>query len=697
MNLSGALMHTAAAEALGWSLLHSLWQGAAVAVLLGLAFWQIRRDNPRLRYWLAVGGLGLLLAGFGVTYVREYAAADRQVVLRLTDTSGAYAGRTRAASVSRQATVQQQLQAMARQGIPWLSLAWLIGVGALSVRWAGGLWWLQETRYRHSRVMGYEAQNLLNRLARRMGIRQTLLILETMRIQAPMVMGHFRPVVLIPVGMLAGLTPAQVEAILAHELAHISRHDYLINLLLTLVETLFFYHPAVWWLSARIRDEREQCCDDVAVAVCGNPLGYARALASLEQLRQTSPQLAPGLLGRKHHLLYRIKRLLTPEMVVMESPRKPLLAGLLVAALVGAAWMAPEAPAVQAAVAARMSATVADRAPLRMPQTSSDAAEPADNTPAADPARTLSPVQALKEMVISWLYTVQDTPPPPPPAPVAPAPPVPPMPPMPPMPGMPAPPAPPALPAPPAPPVFWFKSGDSLSTKAYEDQMRAWEKSQEAWAEAYEKQWEAYGQAMEAWGESFAESWNDSSFVQNFEKNFQFEWDVEVPELHLEYRIDEDRDLHRQRAEEMRERAGQMRQQQEEMRHQVETRVREQQYRIEELRRAEQERNEDMRRHTEDMRRHAEDMRRHAEEMARAEMYMRRDDARRLENHLTDALLEDGLIEDPDDHISIQYKGERLEINGKKIEGPDREKYIRILREAGIQLEGKTSLDIKMD
>ena len=105
------------------------------------------------------------------------------------------------------------------------------------------------------------------------------------RVDVPTVIGWLKPVVLLPASALAGLSPNQVEAILAHELAHIRRHDYLVNLLQTLVETLLFYHPAVWWLSRRIRAERENCCDDLAVSLCGDPVAYAAALAELEDLR----------------------------------------------------------------------------------------------------------------------------------------------------------------------------------------------------------------------------------------------------------------------------------------------------------------------------------------------------------------------------------------------------------------------------
>src|SRR5207247_9522060 len=139
-------------------------------------------------------------------------------------------------------------------------------------------------------------------------------ILESALVQVPTVIGWMRPVVLIPASALAGLTPRQLEAVIAHELAHIRRYDYLVNLLQTAVEILLFYHPAVWWVSREIRQEREHCCDDVAVEVCGDALTYARALAEIEALRNIRPQLAMAADGGS--LLARIER------IIGSSPRR---------------------------------------------------------------------------------------------------------------------------------------------------------------------------------------------------------------------------------------------------------------------------------------------------------------------------------------------------------------------------------------
>ena len=136
-------------------------------------------------------------------------------------------------------------------------------------------------------------QGVGNRIASRLGLAPVIRIVELPHVDVPLVVGCLRPIVVLPIAAMAQLNAAQVEAILAHEIAHVRRHDYLVNLMQTLAETLLFYHPAVWWLSARIRDEREHCCDDVAVAVCGDPVGYAAALAELEAWRSGELTLLP--------------------------------------------------------------------------------------------------------------------------------------------------------------------------------------------------------------------------------------------------------------------------------------------------------------------------------------------------------------------------------------------------------------------
>jgi beta-lactamase regulating signal transducer with metallopeptidase domain len=192
--------------------------------------------------------------------------------------------------------------------LPMLLLVWLSGVGVLSLRLVSGWIWIERIRRHRTAAAAERWQQLAARLARRLHISRPVRVRESAGVDVPTVIGWMKPLVLLPASVLAGLSPPQLEAVLAHELAHIRRHDYLVNLLQTLVETLLFYHPAVWWLSNRIRAERENCCDDLAVSLCGDPLTYARALADLEELRGGRVHVVLAASGGS--LLQRVRRLL---------------------------------------------------------------------------------------------------------------------------------------------------------------------------------------------------------------------------------------------------------------------------------------------------------------------------------------------------------------------------------------------------
>ncbi|WP_165230107.1 M56 family metallopeptidase [Aquisphaera insulae] len=192
--------------------------------------------------------------------------------------------------------------------LPPLVAAWGLGVLLLSIRLLGGWLAIRGLVRRGVRPLDGDLEEPLTRLCHRLGLRGPVRLLESARVQVPMVVGWLRPVVLLPATALTGLSSDQLALILGHELAHIRRRDFLVNLVQSLIETLFFYHPAIWWLSSRIRAERENCCDDAAVACCGDRLDYARALAALEELRQGIWSLAPSARGGT--LLGRIRRIL---------------------------------------------------------------------------------------------------------------------------------------------------------------------------------------------------------------------------------------------------------------------------------------------------------------------------------------------------------------------------------------------------
>lgn len=194
------------------------------------------------------------------------------------------------------------------RAMPWLLALWFAGVLSFSLRFAGGLVMVHRLKRTETSNNVQLWQEKVASLSNRLRVSRPVRLFESALVEVPTVIGWLRPVILLPATALTGLSAEQLEALLAHELAHIRRYDYLVNLLQTSVETLFFYHPAVWWVSAQVRQEREHCCDDLAVAACGDVLIYARALTALEQMRCPAAQLAVAASGGS--LLVRIQRLL---------------------------------------------------------------------------------------------------------------------------------------------------------------------------------------------------------------------------------------------------------------------------------------------------------------------------------------------------------------------------------------------------
>jgi beta-lactamase regulating signal transducer with metallopeptidase domain len=312
-----------------WALTHFLWQGALVGVLLAAALVLLDGKSASLRYAVSVGALALLLALPVATTFWLARAWEKAVAPVERPLSGVASPDDRPASAS----AEPDLGPPCPEALLWFLAFWTSGVAILSLYNAGGWIQVRRLRSRGIRPVPESWETIVDGLRRRLGIARAVRILETSALAVPAVIGCLRPVILVPASALTGLTPRQLEAILAHELAHVRRHDYLVNLLQTMVETLLFYHPVVWWVSRVIRREREHCCDDLAVALCGDRMVYARALAELEGLRAAPPHLV--MASANGPLLARIRRIAS---LPSESSRS-WLAGVLALSLlpVGAA------------------------------------------------------------------------------------------------------------------------------------------------------------------------------------------------------------------------------------------------------------------------------------------------------------------------------------------------------------------------
>ena len=305
----GFLSKSPFVHALGWTLLHFFWQGAMIALLLACILGALPSHASRMRYAASCAAMALIVAlpliTFGILaaksphqtlhIVMPLSAENRTVLL-----TGELGASTEQWSVRCEQAVNQLL--------PFFIGFWLAGVIVLLCRLNLGLITTMKLSSIGAEPAAAELQKVLQTLRIRLGICRAIRFLHSTRVDAPTVVGWLRPAILIPLGCMTGLSEVQIEAIFAHELAHVRRHDYLIALFQSLIEALLFYHPAVWWISNRIRVEREHCCDDLAVAVCGDRLAYAKALSFLEERRSPTPAGAFGATGGV--LKMRIARLL---------------------------------------------------------------------------------------------------------------------------------------------------------------------------------------------------------------------------------------------------------------------------------------------------------------------------------------------------------------------------------------------------
>jgi GWxTD domain-containing protein len=295
-------------HALGWSLLHFCWQGTLVAMLLAIALGILRGRSPRIRYAACCFALGLMAALPVITFARL--ASNSGVIEKAEMVSQDHETTfpTQTTGFTHAEPWLRRISTAIDSSLPIVTLVWILGV-ILLLGWLNvGIVITGRMKSFAAQPAPHELQLVLKDLIRRLKVTQAVRLVHSAMVQVPTVIGWLRPVILIPAGCMAGLSAAQVGALIAHELAHVRRHDYLVNLFQSLVEALLFYHPCVWWVSKQIRNEREHCCDDLAVAVCGDPLSYAKALSFVEERRFSISAVAVGLDGGV--LTMRIRRLL---------------------------------------------------------------------------------------------------------------------------------------------------------------------------------------------------------------------------------------------------------------------------------------------------------------------------------------------------------------------------------------------------
>lgn len=312
-----------AMHALGWALVHFVWQGTALAALAALLMAISRSSSAR--YIIGLTTLALMLLAPAATFVYLH---DEGVPVLAAKSSPLVSVAWPISTTSESPILPSASAHYARSldAIPWLVEAWLIGVALFSIRSAGGFILLERHRRKQSDPVRGPLLETCRLLQLQLGIHRVIRYCECQWLHAPAVVGWFRPAVFLPLAALTGLSEDQLQAVIAHELAHIRRFDPFVNVFQICAETLLFYHPAVWWLNKRIRAEREHCCDEIAVSLSGNAVEYARALTLMEEWR-SAPLLA--MAANRGPLAERVVRLLGHKSMGVEMRGSGLTASVL--------------------------------------------------------------------------------------------------------------------------------------------------------------------------------------------------------------------------------------------------------------------------------------------------------------------------------------------------------------------------------
>ena len=315
-------------HAFGATLFHSLWLGVLLSFLVALVMFLTRKASSAFRYNLLTGSLCLFVGTIAVIFYKILGnqSIDSVALMISPDakdsvqlSSSVYAlGTNMLTSVNGMMNVWN---AYASQ----IVLVWFMIICAKSIQLFAGLNSIYQLRNNEVYTVGRKWNKKLNELSDGLGIKQTVSILQSGIAQVPMVLGHFKPLILIPVGLLNGLSSAEVEAILCHELAHIKRRDYLVNLLQSIIEIVFFFNPAVLWVSKLIRNERENCCDDLAISQMHDKRNYVNALITCQEFQLNMQRFAMAVTGEKNHLFQRISRMLCDTKTTLNKIEKTIL------------------------------------------------------------------------------------------------------------------------------------------------------------------------------------------------------------------------------------------------------------------------------------------------------------------------------------------------------------------------------------
>jgi bla regulator protein blaR1 len=320
-------------HAICWTLIHSLWIGMTIALVAGLVITATRKSGAALRYNLLCGVLMLFTLSVWVTFFVEMQTPSiDQGPFRV----GQFIRTPDNHIMIIPATTTPHLSLFSR--VVWLLneysniifLVWLLLFVLKSLKMAGGLLYIQRIRNYKVHEVSEDFKHKIDLFAGQIGIRQAVHLVQSELVKVPVAVGWLKPMILLPMGILLQLSPEQLESILWHELAHIRRRDYLVNILQGLVETIFFFNPGLLWLSSLIRAEREACCDDMVLSRMNRKANYLEALLAFGSEDNSRMPLAMSI-GSGNELRDRLKRMIDNENKRLNMAEKVVLvAGLVV-------------------------------------------------------------------------------------------------------------------------------------------------------------------------------------------------------------------------------------------------------------------------------------------------------------------------------------------------------------------------------
>ena len=297
-------------QAFSWMLIHSLWQGLLLAVVTAIILMLTKRTKATVRYNLVFVQFALFLLACGITFLYEWNRSPHQNAVGLAHAAVADSGLLPGLNITGIRSFANTCMGYFSANAPMIVLLWFVVFLFRAVRVMGSLVYIHRAKNHLVYQPSDEWKAKVNLLCQKLQLKKAVQLLESGYVKMPMVIGHLKPVILVPVGLLAGLPAGQVEAVLLHELAHIRRNDYVVNFMQTIAETVFFFNPGLLWISSLLRDERENCCDDIALEQTRNKREFIEALISFKEHSLYGAKYEVAFPGKKNHLLNRVSRIL---------------------------------------------------------------------------------------------------------------------------------------------------------------------------------------------------------------------------------------------------------------------------------------------------------------------------------------------------------------------------------------------------